>query len=95
MKKIDTKIGKLIRSILAILLALLFIAIETPNMGHFVIHPAISPATVFESSFHDRLMVCFWPVIPLICIFVGMFREPLLEYIGWGLLIILFVGGLH
>ena len=94
MQKIDTKVGRLIRGFLAIFLALLVIGVQLPNTGHFVIHPSISPKTVFESSPHDRLMVCVWPAIPLICIFVGMFRYALLEYIGWALLVILVAGSL-
>jgi len=90
MHKIDTKVGRLIRSALAILLAFLAVAITIPNMGHFV----NDPATHFERSFRDVAFVYTAPVIPLVCIFVGMFGRPLLEYIGWGLLIILFVGSL-
>jgi hypothetical protein len=94
MEKKDTAIRKVGRGALAILLALFVIAVAIPNAGHIVVHPTVSPATVFESSFHDRLMVCFGPVLPLTCIFVGMFRRPMLEHIGWGLLIIFVVWSL-
>jgi hypothetical protein len=94
MEKKDTGIRKVGRGTIAILLALFVIAVWIPNAGHFVVHSTISPKTVFESSFHDRLLVCFWPVLPLTCIFVGMFRRPMLEYVGWGLLIILVIWSL-
>jgi hypothetical protein len=95
MQKFDTKVGKFTRGVLAVFLALLVVGVALPNAGHFVVHPEVSPKTVFESSFHDRLMVCAWPVVPLICIFTGMFfRHGLLEYIGWALLIILVAASL-
>ena len=93
-QKIDAKFGKLVRGVIALFLALLIVAIQIPNAGHIVVHPTISPATVFESSFRDRLFVCLGPVFPLICIFVGMFRFKMLEHIGWALLIIFFVWSL-
>jgi hypothetical protein len=76
----------------AILLALVGIAIVTPNMGYFV----NDPATRFVRSFRDEVFVYAAPVIPLTCIFVGMFwQRSLVEHIGWALLIILFVGSLR
>ena len=89
MKKIDTKVARLVRGILAILLGLLLMVLQMPNAGHFVVHPSISPNAVFERSLHDSLMVCIRAAIPLICIFVGMFRYALVEYLGWVLLVML------
>ena len=87
MKKIDTKVARLVHGILAILLGLLLMGVQMPNAGHFVVHPSISPNAVFERSLHDSLMVCIRAAIPLICIFVGMFRYALVEYLGWALLV--------
>jgi hypothetical protein len=89
MKKIDTKVARLVRGILAILLGLVLMGIQMPNAGHSVVHPSISPNAIFERSLHDSLMVCIRAAIPLICIFVGMlFRYALVEYLGWVLLVI-------
>jgi hypothetical protein len=91
MEKKDTAIKKCGRGAFAILLALLGLAIELPNMGHFV----NDPATRFVTTFRDEVFLYVALLIPLICIFVGMFRASLLEYIGWALLIVEFVGCLQ
>ena len=76
-------------------MALVFVGIELPNVGHFVIdHSSVAPKTVFASSFREQLIVWLLPVIPLICIFAGMWRRSIVEEIGWGLLIVLFILGL-
>jgi hypothetical protein len=90
MEKKDNTIRRIIRGALAISLALLAIAVTIPNMGHFV----NNPTTHFERSFRDVIFVYAAPVIPLVLIFVGMFGRPNLETIGWGILVILFVGSL-
>ena len=94
MEKKDTAIRKIGRGAIAVLLALFVIAVGIPNAGHFMVNPAVSPQTVFESSFRDRLNIFVLPVIALICIFAGMFRRPMLEYVGWGLLIVFVVWSL-
>jgi hypothetical protein len=94
MEKKDTVTRKVGRGAIAVLMALFVVAVGIPNAGHFVVHPTVSPQTVFESSFRDRLSVFVFPVIALVCIFAGMFRRPMLEYVGWGLLIIFVVWSL-
>jgi hypothetical protein len=91
MQKKDTAIRKWGRGAFAILLALLSLAIALPNMGHFV----NDPGTRFVTTFRDGIFLYVALLIPLICIFVGMFRVAILEYIGWALLIIVFIGCLH
>jgi hypothetical protein len=88
MKKTDTMVRKCGRGTFAILLALVGLAIELPNMGHFV----NDPTTRFVTTFRDQVFLYAGLLIPLVCIFVGMFRASMLEYIGWALLIIVFVG---
>jgi hypothetical protein len=87
MDKKDTALRKCGRGAFAILLALLGLAIVLPNMGHFV----NDPITRFVTAFRDGIFLYVALLVPLICIFVGMFRTSLLEYIGWALLIIVFI----
>jgi len=95
MQKINTKVGKLTRGILAILLALVDVGVALPNAGHFVFHAGVSSQIGYDVSFHDRLIVCIWPAVPLACIFIGILsRHALLEYIGWALLVILVAANL-
>jgi hypothetical protein len=91
MDKRDTAIKKLGRGAFAILLALLALAIVAPNIGHFV----NDPTTRFVRTFRDGIFLYVALLVPLICIFVGMFRTSLLEYIGWALLFIVLIGCLH
>ena len=95
MEKKDTMLKRFARGALAILLALISIAVVLPNLWHPASDASIAPPGVLVRSFHDEVVVCVIPIIPLVCIFAGMFRRPFLEYIGWALLIVLFVVSLR
>ncbi|HVU27193.1 MAG TPA: hypothetical protein VHG71_05595 [Verrucomicrobiae bacterium] len=91
MEKSDTKSWKCVRGVLAILLAFIAVAVVFPNTGHFAIDPT-THKTAFERNFNDTAFIFAAPIIPLICVFLGMFRHrKLLEHVGWALLVILFV----
>jgi hypothetical protein len=87
MEKRDTTIKRCERGALAILLALLALAVVFPDIGHFV----NDPTTRFVRTFRDGVFLYIGLLIPLACIFAGMFRSSLLEFIGWALLIIVVI----
>lgn len=88
MGKCDTTIKRCGRGAFAILLALLGLAVVFPNIGHFV----NDPITRFVRFYRDGAFLYVALLVPLICIFAGMFRSSALEFIGWGLLIIVVLG---
>jgi hypothetical protein len=74
MEKKDTTIWRFGRGALAIILVLLSIAVVLPNLWHPVSDNSVAPTSVLVRSFRDEVVVCVIPIIPLICIFAGMFR---------------------
>lgn len=91
MEKTTPKIGWA-RVAAAALLSFLFLAILIPNTGRIVVDLSTTPPTYNITERPQQIaMLVAMLLVPLACIFFGVRRFRVLEFIGWFLLVGLFV----
>ena len=91
MEKSKSKISW-VRIAAAAILAFLFLSILIPNTGRIVVDHSTNPPTyLIKDRPQHIVMLVVILLVPLNCIYFGARRFPILELIGWVLLVGLFI----
>ena len=91
MEKTKHKIGWW-RASFAAVLSFLFLAILIPNTGRIVVDRSTTPPTLTIADRPQQIaMLVGVLLIPLACIVVGARRRHAVEFVGWIVLVVLFV----
>ena len=76
----------------ALVFSLLFLSILIPNTGRIVVDRSTTPPTYTITERPQQIaMLVAMLLVPLVCIYFGARRFPFLEFIGWALLVGLFI----
>jgi hypothetical protein len=76
----------------ALILSFFFLGILIPNTGRIVVDRSTVPPTYTITGRSQQIaMLVGMLIAPLACIYFGARRSRLLEYVGWCLLVGLFV----